>query len=134
MLHLRYLDQESLAHRVHLEQRAMGWPGLSTEVEEICRQLNIESVHTTNYNKYEYKQMLTRDCHIKNEQILMNLSEGREKCSRIQKEAYGGKEYIEKKYIQRIEISTEPDLARMILRVTSQKTINTEKVIGCVSV
>ena len=66
VLHLRYLDQESLAHKVYLEQLAMGWPGLSTEVEEICLQLSIENVNTTKYNKYEYKQILSRACHVKN--------------------------------------------------------------------
>ena len=40
VLHFRYLDEESLAHRVYLEQLAMGWPGLASEVEQICEQLN----------------------------------------------------------------------------------------------
>ena len=102
VLHLRYLDQESLAQRVYLEQLTMGWPGLALEVEEICLQLNIENVNTTKKNKYKYKQILSRACQVKNEQILRDMSEGKEKCARIQKEAYGQKEYIEKKNISEV--------------------------------
>ena len=61
-LHLCHLDQE-----VYLEQLAMGWPGLATEVEQIFRELNIENVNTTRGNIYEYKVILSRACHIRNE-------------------------------------------------------------------
>ena len=99
VLHFRYLDEESLAHRVYLEQLAMGWPGLASEVEQICEQLNIENVNTTKQSKYEYKKFLSEACHKKNEQILRNLSVGKEKCARMANEAYGQKDYIVHKYI-----------------------------------
>ena len=35
-LHLRYLDKKSLA------RAGLGWPGLASEVEGICRELGIE--------------------------------------------------------------------------------------------
>jgi hypothetical protein len=98
-LHLRYLDQESLAYRVYLEQQAMGWPGLAAEVEQICNVLKIENVNTTQCNKYDYKVMLSRACEGENERILRKLGEGKEKCSRIVNEKYGQKEYIQTKYI-----------------------------------
>ena len=98
-LHLRHLDQEALARQVYMEQLAMGWPGLATEVEQICRELNIENVNTTRCNIYEYKLILSRASYLRNEDILRNLSEGKDKCSRIANEQYGQKEYIEKKYI-----------------------------------
>ena len=66
VLHFRYLDEESLAHRVYLEQLAMGWPGLASEVEQICEQLNIENVNTTKQSKYNYKKLLSEACHKKN--------------------------------------------------------------------
>ena len=99
MLHFRYPDQESLAHRVYLEQLAMGWPGLASEVEQICKQLNIENVNTTKQNKYNYKKIFSTACHLKNEQILRNLSEGKDKCVRMANGAYGQKDYIVNKYI-----------------------------------
>ena len=99
VLHFRYLDQESLAHRVYLEQLAMRWPGLASEVEQICEQLNIENVNTTRQSKYDYKKILSRACHLKNEHILRNLSEGKEKCARMANEAYGQKDYIGNKCI-----------------------------------
>ena len=65
-LHLRHLDEESLAHKVYMEQLAMGWPGLATEVGEICAELGIENVNTTKYNEYDYKTILSEACHRKN--------------------------------------------------------------------
>ena len=71
VLHFRYMYEESLAHRVYLEQLAMnhgpmGWPGLASEVEQICEQLNIENVNTTKLSKYDYKKTLSGACHKKN--------------------------------------------------------------------
>ena len=96
-LHLRHLDQESLAARVYLEQQAMGWPGLASEVEQICEELNIENANTTKCDKSEYKLILSLACHRKNEDILRALAEGKEKCLRIGNEQYGQKEYLQNK-------------------------------------
>ena len=41
-LYLRHLNQESLAAKVYLEQQAMGWPGLSAEVQHICKVLHYQ--------------------------------------------------------------------------------------------
>ena len=96
-LHLRYLDQESLAHRVYMEQLAMGWPGLALEVEQICEDLNIENANTTRCDRLDYKLILSQACHKKNESILRGLGEGKEKCHRIANEQYGVKEYLQNK-------------------------------------
>ena len=101
-LHLRYLDKESLAHLVYLEQQTMGWPGLASEVEEICGELNIENVNTTKYNKSDYKKILVQACHIRNEAILRKMSEGKEKCSRMTHEEYRQKDYMEEKNISEV--------------------------------
>ena len=101
-LHLRYLDQESLAHRVYIEQLAMGWPGLASEAEQICEELNIENVNTTRCNKSDFKIILSKACHVRNEHILREISDGKEKCARIISEKYGQKEYIQNKYISEV--------------------------------
>ena len=101
-LHLRYLDPESLAHRVYMEQLAMGWPGLAFEAEQICEELDIENVNTTRYNKSDYKLILSKACHVRNEHILREISDGKEKCARIISEKYGQKEYIQNKYISEV--------------------------------
>ena len=99
VLHLRYLDKESLAHRVYQEQLAMGWPGLASEVEDICKELKIENANTTTCNRTDYKQILIQACHIRNEAILRKLAEGKEKCFRMTSERYGVKAYLEEKNI-----------------------------------
>ena len=65
-LHLRHLDEESLAHRVYMEQLAMDWPGLACEVADICRELGIKDVNITKHSKYDYKKILSMACHAKN--------------------------------------------------------------------
>ena len=95
VLHLRYLDKKSLAARVYQEQLDRGWPGLGSEVEDICRELNIENANITNYNRADYKQILLQACCIRNEAILRKLAEGKEKCHRMSSEKYGIKAYIE---------------------------------------
>ena len=96
-LHLCHLDEESLAHRVYMEQLAMGWPGLAYEVGDICRELGIEDVNTTKHSKYDYKKILSTACHAKNEVLLRKMAEGKEKCSRMVNEVYGQKNYLEEK-------------------------------------
>ena len=45
MLHIRRLDESTLAHRMYREQRANAWPGLAQETQSICEQLEVEE-HT----------------------------------------------------------------------------------------
>ena len=58
-MNLRHLDEESLAHRVYMEQLAMDWPGLACEVADICRELGIKDVNITKHSKYDYKKILS---------------------------------------------------------------------------
>ena len=37
------------------------WPGLASEVEEICRELAIENVNTPKYDKYKYNKILSHE-------------------------------------------------------------------------
>ena len=97
VLHLQYLDQEILAHQVYLDQLAIGWPGLTTEVEHICEELNIENVNTTKCSQIDYEQILPQAYHIKNESNLREMAEGKGKFDLMAIETYGQKEYIEHK-------------------------------------
>ena len=72
-LHLRYLDKKSLA------RAGLGWPGLASEVEGICRELGIENANTTKSNKYDFKLHLSQASHRRNEVILRNMAERKEK-------------------------------------------------------
>ena len=38
-------QEDSLARRVYDQQRAMGWPGLSAEVSDICKQVGLEDMN-----------------------------------------------------------------------------------------
>ena len=93
VLHIRSLDEDSLAARVYKEQNAQNWPGLVQETKYICRELQIEDCNTTLLNKTDYKNLLLKACHSKNEDRL-RLQATDTKCARIKNESYGKKKYI----------------------------------------
>ena len=53
ILHIRNLEDGAIAKRIYEEQKEKNWPGLVTETDEICKELKIESVNTTNQSKKE---------------------------------------------------------------------------------
>ena len=44
VVHLRNLSDGSLAKQVFLEQRKNGWPGLVSEAQDLCKQINLPDV------------------------------------------------------------------------------------------
>ena len=97
VLHIRNLKENTLAKQIYEEQKKLNWPGLAAESRAICLELDIEDCNSTNMTKYDYKQIVMRACHKKNEEKLRAL--GRGKCERIQIEEYGKKSYLQKKNI-----------------------------------
>ena len=93
IIHIRDLDQESLANRVYEEQKAKQWPGLAQETKIFCEQLGIEDCNGTALSKAEYRKIVTSACHRKNEEFIRKEAIEK-KCQRFQEEAYGKKEYL----------------------------------------
>ena len=94
VLHIRRLDDDSLAGKVYREQTSNKWPGLAQEADQICEKLSVQSVHTTKLSAKEYRKEIIESCHKVNEERLRKQAEGRSKCDRIEGESYGKKEYI----------------------------------------
>ena len=66
--HLRSLDETTLARQILNEQYKMEWPGLATEVKELCQQLNITDIvgkTRLNQKRTVGKSGLRRKCRIK---------------------------------------------------------------------
>ena len=99
VLHLRSLDDSSLANKTYKEQKQKNWPGLAAETETICKQLGIEDCNSSNLSKRDYLVLLDQACHKKNEEMLRS-SASDTKCARIKTEAYGRKSYIANTTIQ----------------------------------
>ena len=102
ILHIRGLEEDSLARRVWSEQRLFGWPGLARETEDISRKLVVDDPNTTTMSKVAYRNEVARACHHFNEKHLkdkmMNKNgEIMTKCRKIAMDHYGRKEYFEKK-------------------------------------
>ena len=100
VIHVRNLDDTSIAKQIYKEQKEKLFPGLALETRQICQNLNIEDCNETLLDKYKYSQLVTRALHSKNEQMLKLLAHG--KCERINSEEFGKKEYISSKDIQSV--------------------------------
>ena len=98
VIHLRSLDETSLARQVYEEQKLKDWPGLARETRNICLSLNIEDCNITQIGKTKYREYVTQACHRLNEQRLRSQATDI-KCARIPTESYGKKKYIQEKNI-----------------------------------
>jgi hypothetical protein len=99
VLHLRSLEEETLAAKIYEEQKTQNWPGLVQETKMICKELNIEDCNSTCLNKTDYKSLLIKACHVKNEEML-RLQATETKGARMRTEPYGKQEYITSKNIE----------------------------------
>ena len=95
-LHIARLGEETLARQVWEEQQVFQWPGLAMEAEHIAKELEVESVNTTELSKKEYRDSVTEACHRYDEKMLKGKMEGKKKCEKIVSEEYGRKSYFEK--------------------------------------
>ena len=60
IVHLRGLKNTALAHTIWKEQWKNDWPGLSHEVTDICKNLEIEDVNTLEMENSEKKMMRSK--------------------------------------------------------------------------
>ena len=101
-LHIRRLEDNTLANQVYLEQKLNRWPGLVQETDEICRKLSVENVHETDLSSKAYRQKVLEACHKINEQRLRQQADGKQKCERISDESYGKKNYVKSSFIHEV--------------------------------
>ena len=99
LLHIRRLDEDSLARKVYLDQVSNKWPGLVQEVEQICLELDIQSPAISKQSHKVYRNNLVSACHEKNKEMLISECEGKTKCERMLNEDYGRKEYVDMELI-----------------------------------
>jgi hypothetical protein len=99
VLHLRGLGEETLASQIYREQVDKEWPGLAQETRDICLKLNIDDCNKTNLNKQEFKKILNNALILKDEELVRNQAEGKQKCQKIMKDPYGKKPYISQNVI-----------------------------------
>ena len=71
IMHLRSLDESTLARSTYIEQKEKNWPGLVQETKTICQELKIEDVNETKLNKNSFRSLLVKACHAKNEERIL---------------------------------------------------------------
>ena len=102
VLHIRSLEEETLARKIYETQKEKRWPGLAKEASKICEELSIVDVNDTNMSKKEYRKIVIKACQDKDEEKLRKEAEEKEKCRRIMKDKYGKKEYFKNKNIKEV--------------------------------
>ena len=100
IMHLREVDESSLASRIYHEQLAKGWPGLAKEGTDICKELDIEDVNTTDLTKSEFKRVIQGALQTRDEVMMRENAENKTKCEEIMKESYGKKLYLSENKIE----------------------------------
>ena len=91
IVHLRNLDESSLASKIYKEQLEKGWPGLAREGKEICEELEIENVNETRMGKNDFKRLVINAIKINHEKMLREQAQEKTKCLYIMKDGYGKK-------------------------------------------
>ena len=102
ILHLRSLEEDTLAGWIYKEQVEKDWEGLAKETKEICIELKIEDVNKTNMSKKEYKKMIDLALQVKDKDNVLKQAEGKEKCKRVKEECYGKKKYMSENKISEV--------------------------------
>ena len=100
LLHIRDMDECSLASKIYREQVAKGWPGLAKECKDICKELKIEDINTTNMVKSAYKRLIQSAIRARDEILIREQAGDKMKCKEIMKENYGKKAYLDNKKIE----------------------------------
>ena len=98
VIHIRSLDEETIARRIYEEQKEKLLPGLVEETRIICQDLEVEDCNTTRLSYTAYRTLVTKACHITNEKRLRRQASG-VKCERMLTESYGRKAYIQDRTI-----------------------------------
>ena len=104
IMHLRDLDESSLASRIYHEQLAKRWSGLAKEATEICKELEIEDANLTEMTKSEYKRVIQGAIQTRDEVLLRKQAENKTKCEEIMKESYGKKKYLSENKIEDVRL------------------------------
>ena len=99
VMHLRSLDESSLARRIYEEQKARKWPGLAKETSSLCNKLEVEDCNTTRLGKNEYRKLFIKACRIKHEAKMKDDGSKLVKCERILVDDYGMKTYFQNKNV-----------------------------------
>ena len=102
IVHLRNLDENSLASKIYKEQLEKGWPGLAREGKEICEELEIENVNETKMGKNDFKRLVNNSIKIYHEKMLREQAQEKTKCSHIMKDGYGKKDYMNTDVIEKV--------------------------------
>ena len=83
IVHIRSLGEEKSARKIYEEQKVKEWPGLVSKQKKICEELKIQECNKIDLSKEEYRDIVTKSCHIKNGEKLWGQA-SKVKCARME--------------------------------------------------
>ena len=83
------LDENALAKQVYQQAEANNWPGLGSEVREICKQIQIQDINKYNISKQEIQKAIY-EAHYK---AMMVLFENSKKLKDIKNDDFRGMQF-----------------------------------------
>ena len=86
LLRIKMLDNTALAKQVYLQAEANNWPGLGSEVRQICTEIQIRDINKYNVGKQEIQQAIY-EAHYK---AMMDLFQNSKKLKDIKEDNFRG--------------------------------------------
>jgi hypothetical protein len=86
LLRIKTLDDTALAKQVYLQAEANGWPGLGSEVRQICKEIQIQDINKYNIQKHVIQNAIY-ESHYK---AMINLFESSKKLKDIKNDNFRG--------------------------------------------
>ena len=87
VMHIRSLDNDTLASQIYEEQKANKWSGLAKETKDICSKLRVEDCNSTNLSKVSYRRIFLEACKREHEAKMREDGKDKTKCKRILNDA-----------------------------------------------
>jgi hypothetical protein len=96
LYHISHLEVEELARDMMDEQVKHGWPGLVTEVRNLCDILRLEDARTTRKDRAEYARDVKKACRWRDEAMMKQAMEGMKdkKMRTMYQDSLDMKEYV----------------------------------------
>ena len=100
--HVKTLATEDLAKQVRKEQVENDWSGLAREANEICAELGIVNINTTDVNTKEWKRNVKVACKDKDKKDMAQEMQGKSKLEGLL-EDLEAKEYFKYKSLSKVQ-------------------------------
>ena len=112
-------NRQSLSRKIFEEQRANNWPGLSREVRDICKEINLPDINDMDISEGEIKQAVF-DHHYG--ELVANISKSKKMMRHKEEDFKQVQSYMKGKSVENIRIAFRGVRWWMTSRATSRSS------------